>query len=222
MTASGRTGLGIPSCDCVFGKPNRQASALAQGSIVLRPVRHTVPLPGDVMTAGGIGLEGHDRDLCSDTKQASTLPRLGYQTPSMQQGELDLQPDLHVLHRHSRPLLCGLEQADRSALNHHVDRLARVGAPMMISRTWYYFCTAGVSGTSHRHPRLLSSARPRHSADRVERRQHKGLNNRAENSHQPTRRLDHDRWGHLTLWSAAEQGSCGLGFLPVPHATQGC
>ena len=56
----------------------------------------------------------------------------------------------------------------------------------------------------------------------VERRQHKGLNNRAENSHQPTRRLDHDRWGHLTLWSAAEQGSCGLGFLPVPHATQGC
>jgi len=39
-----------------------------------------------VMTAGGIGLEGHDRDLCSDTKQASTLPRLGYQTPSMQQG----------------------------------------------------------------------------------------------------------------------------------------
>jgi group II intron reverse transcriptase/maturase len=56
----------------------------------------------------------------------------------------------------------------------------------------------------------------------VERRQHKGLNNRAENSHQPTRRLDHDRWGHLTLWSAAEQGSCGLRFLPVPRATQGC
>jgi hypothetical protein len=86
LTAAGRTGLGIPGCDRFFGKPHRQASALAQGSIVLRPVRHPVPLLGDVTTAGGIGLEGHDRDLCSDTKQASTLPRPGYQTPSMQQG----------------------------------------------------------------------------------------------------------------------------------------
>ena len=47
------------------------------------------------------------------------------------------QPGVHVLHRHSRPLLCGLDQAHGSALDHHVDRLARVGAPMMISRTWY-------------------------------------------------------------------------------------
>ena len=31
------------------------------------------------------------------------------------------------------PLLCGLEQADRPALDHHVDWLARVGAPMMVS-----------------------------------------------------------------------------------------
>src|SRR3712207_4698251 len=46
--------------------------------------------------------------------------------------ELDLQPDLPVLHGHSRPMLCGLDQADRSALDHYVDRLARVGAPMMI------------------------------------------------------------------------------------------
>jgi hypothetical protein len=45
-----------------------------------------MPLLADVVTASGIGLEGHDRDLCSDTKQASTLPRLGYQTPSIQQG----------------------------------------------------------------------------------------------------------------------------------------
>ena len=86
LTASGRTGLGTPGCDRFFGEPHRQASALAQGSIVLRPVRHPVPLLGDVMTAGGIGLEGHKRDLCSDTRQASTLPRPGYQTPSMQQG----------------------------------------------------------------------------------------------------------------------------------------
>jgi hypothetical protein len=30
------------------------------------------------------------------------------------------------------------------------------------------------------------------------------------------------RRDHLTLWSAAEQGSCGLGFLSVSRATQGC
>jgi hypothetical protein len=32
LTASGRTGLGIPSCDCFFGKPQRKASALTQST----------------------------------------------------------------------------------------------------------------------------------------------------------------------------------------------
>ena len=41
------------------------------------------------------------------------------------QGELDLQPGVHVLHGHTRSLLRSLEQADRPALDHHVHRPAR-------------------------------------------------------------------------------------------------
>jgi hypothetical protein len=43
---------------------------------------------------------------------------------AVHEGELALQPDLHLLQRHSRSLLCGLEQADRPALDHQVHRLA--------------------------------------------------------------------------------------------------
>jgi hypothetical protein len=42
-------------------------------------------------------------------------------------GELALEPDLHVLHGHSRSLLRGLDQAHGSALDHHVHRPARLG-----------------------------------------------------------------------------------------------
>ena len=43
----------------LFGEPDRQAATLAQGGIVFRPVRHPMLLLRDVMTAIGIGLEGH-------------------------------------------------------------------------------------------------------------------------------------------------------------------
>jgi hypothetical protein len=48
-----------------------------------------------------------------------------------------LEPGVHVLPRHPRPLLRRLEQADRPALAHHVPRIARLGTQVLISRTWY-------------------------------------------------------------------------------------
>src|SRR4051812_19602791 len=52
--------------------------------------------------------------------------------------ELDLQPDLLLLRRHPRSLLRRVEQAHRSALAHHVHRLAGLGSPVLINGTWYH------------------------------------------------------------------------------------
>ena len=41
-------------------------------------------------------------------------------------GRTGFPTGLHVLHRHTRSLLCSLEQADRSTLDHHVHRPARI------------------------------------------------------------------------------------------------
>ena len=49
-----------------------------------------------------------------------------------------LQPHLQILRRSRRPLLCGLEQARRSALAHHVHRTAPMGARVLIIGIWYY------------------------------------------------------------------------------------
>ena len=48
-----------------------------------------------------------------------------------------LQPHLQILRRSRRPLLCGLEQARRSALAHHVHRTAPMGARVLIIGIWY-------------------------------------------------------------------------------------
>src|ERR1044072_1558941 len=50
---------------------------------------------------------------------------------------LDLEPDLRLLRRHSRPLLRRVEQAHRSALAHHVHRPAGLGPSVLITGTWY-------------------------------------------------------------------------------------
>src|SRR5207253_3750666 len=52
--------------------------------------------------------------------------------------QLALQPDIPVLRRYPRPLLPRLEQAGRPALDDHVHRLARLGASVLISESWYY------------------------------------------------------------------------------------
>src|SRR4051794_21972406 len=50
--------------------------------------------------------------------------------------QLDLEPDLLLLPRHSRSLLRGVEQAHGSALAHHVHRTARLGSPVLINGTY--------------------------------------------------------------------------------------
>ena len=68
LTASCRAGLGPPGGNRFLSEPDREASPLAQGRVVLRPVRHPVPLLRDVVTASGIGLEWHGRDLWSEAE----------------------------------------------------------------------------------------------------------------------------------------------------------
>src|SRR3979409_674552 len=51
--------------------------------------------------------------------------------------QLALQPHLQILRRSRRPLLCGLEQARRSALAHHVHRIGPMGPRVLIIGIWY-------------------------------------------------------------------------------------
>jgi len=59
LTAPRRPWLGPLGRDHLFGQPHRQAAALAQRSIIFGPVRYPMLLFRDVVTAIGIGLEGH-------------------------------------------------------------------------------------------------------------------------------------------------------------------
>src|SRR6266436_2317471 len=52
--------------------------------------------------------------------------------------KLALEPDLQIIRRSRRPLLRGLEQARRSALAHHVHRIASMGARVLINGIRYY------------------------------------------------------------------------------------
>src|SRR5829696_5636916 len=51
--------------------------------------------------------------------------------------QLALEPGVRLLHRPRRPLLRGLEQAHRSALDDHVHRTPRLGQWVLISGSWY-------------------------------------------------------------------------------------
>src|SRR5207247_5830380 len=51
--------------------------------------------------------------------------------------QLALQPHLQILRRSRRPLLCGMEQARRPALAHHVHRTAPMGPRVLIIGIWY-------------------------------------------------------------------------------------
>ena len=52
--------LGTPGRDRGVGEPDRQAPALAQGSVILRPIRDLVPLLRDMVPAILVRFEGHD------------------------------------------------------------------------------------------------------------------------------------------------------------------
>src|SRR3954466_1546438 len=48
-----------PGRDRLLREPDRQAPALTQADVLRAPVRHPVPLLGEVRTASGVGLERH-------------------------------------------------------------------------------------------------------------------------------------------------------------------
>ena len=61
LTTAGCAGLGQSGGDGFRREPHGQTASLTQAGIVLGPVRHPVPLLGNVMTACGIGLKWHGR-----------------------------------------------------------------------------------------------------------------------------------------------------------------
>jgi hypothetical protein len=61
LAAKRRSRLRLPTRQRLFGEPDRQASAIAKRRIIVPPVRHSMPLTGNVMMALGIKLERHDR-----------------------------------------------------------------------------------------------------------------------------------------------------------------
>src|SRR5262249_3709307 len=60
--------------------------------------------------------------------------------------KLALEPRVQIIRRSRRPLLRGLEQARRSALAHHVHRIAPMGPRVLISGTWYNRSVRAQSG----------------------------------------------------------------------------
>src|ERR1700737_5565713 len=59
LTAARAAWLGLPRRNRCFREPDGQASALAQGNVIGSPIRHSVPLLRDVMTAVLVGFEWH-------------------------------------------------------------------------------------------------------------------------------------------------------------------
>ena len=52
-------------------------------------------------------------------------------------GQLAVEPGVHLLHRYRRSLLLRLEQARGATVDHHVHRIARLGAGVLITGRWY-------------------------------------------------------------------------------------
>src|ERR1700745_4232710 len=73
------------------------------------------------------------------TISATEVPRAqpGRERLAVHARQLALQPHLQILRRSRRPLLCGMEQARRQALAHHVHRIAPMGPRVLINGIWY-------------------------------------------------------------------------------------
>jgi hypothetical protein len=86
LTASGCARLGPPGRDGFLGEPDGQASPLAQGGVILGPIRDPVLLLGDAMMASGIDLEGYGRYPRLGTAQLSyAIPLRPPNRPFVQQ-----------------------------------------------------------------------------------------------------------------------------------------
>src|ERR671910_2242579 len=60
LSAPGRSGFGPPRLDRLIGEPDCQAPTLAEAGVRSGPVRDFVLLPGSMMTAGLVQLEGQE------------------------------------------------------------------------------------------------------------------------------------------------------------------
>src|SRR4051812_42044380 len=86
--------------DRLIAEPDRQAPALPEGGLVVGPVGDPVPLPGDAVTASGVGLERHGRGP-GIVGGAAPLPRPAprrHPDRSVHQGD---NSSLRVLFRYS-------------------------------------------------------------------------------------------------------------------------
>src|SRR5262249_3229063 len=81
---------------------------------------------------------------------AAEVPRAqpGRERLAVHARQLALQPHLQILRRSRRPLLCGMEQARRSALAHHVHRTAPMGPRVLINGIWYKLIPAIILNSS--------------------------------------------------------------------------
>src|SRR5215210_5547035 len=80
LSAPGRSGFGHPRLDRLSGEPDRQAPTLTQAGVIGRPVRDLVLLPGDVVAAGLVQLEGQREHPKSEVGRSPTPPRLSAPT----------------------------------------------------------------------------------------------------------------------------------------------
>src|SRR5215213_9002250 len=62
LPAGGGAWRGAPGRDRRLREPDRETAALAQGGVILGPVRHPMLLLWDVAATGCLGFERHDRD----------------------------------------------------------------------------------------------------------------------------------------------------------------
>jgi hypothetical protein len=95
--------LSLPSRDRRLGEPDGQAPAPAQGGVILRPVRHSVPLLRDVVAAIRIRFERHG----TNSRSRKGLPLLLHATP-------DANPPIRATRSHSAMIIASLGEADRT------------------------------------------------------------------------------------------------------------
>src|SRR5215208_6960265 len=74
LSAPGRSGFGRPRSDRLSGEPDCQAPTLTQAGVISGPVRDLVLLPGDVVAAGLVQLEGQGGHSRSEGSRSPTLP----------------------------------------------------------------------------------------------------------------------------------------------------
>jgi hypothetical protein len=87
LAAACGAGLGLPRRNRCLREPDGQAPALAQGDVISCPIRYSVPLLWDVMTAILVGFEWHGDGTQSGTGPPSyTLHSSPPNDRSVQQG----------------------------------------------------------------------------------------------------------------------------------------